>query len=201
MTPNFYFKINLNKYGEIKLQTERENKTFRNAVIGFALGALIMFAGLLVLHNSLKKKVENRKQAFEKYNAELSKYEASSEYLSVGDVTNLAETFKNRIFWTKKLEALDQEIDNQVALKEFNYTRGLLTLKGIIEVDNRVPEVPVIDEFRRRLETNPEFSKDFPEILLGNTDWQMAKQTEILLFEILCSTQEPTTTEPQAEEQ
>jgi hypothetical protein len=60
MTNVFYFKINLNKFGEMKLQTERENKTFRNAVIAYLVGTLIMFGGLFYLNGILKKKVENR---------------------------------------------------------------------------------------------------------------------------------------------
>jgi hypothetical protein len=37
----FYFKINLNKYGELKLQVEKENKTFRNAVIIYCICAAL----------------------------------------------------------------------------------------------------------------------------------------------------------------
>ena len=38
MMNEFYFKINLNKFGELKVQAEREKKTFRNAIIFFVLG-------------------------------------------------------------------------------------------------------------------------------------------------------------------
>ena len=186
MTPNFSFKINLNKYGEIKLQTERENKAFRNAVIGFLLGALIMFAGLLYLNNNLKRKVKNRKAYYTKIDSQLSEYETSGEYLSVNDVTRLAETFNDRIFWTKKLEALSQEIDKQLAVRKFQFSNGVLALNGIIEVDKRIQEGDVTFDFVQRLKANPEISNDFPEIKSGSKNRQIAKDTEILEFLIEC---------------
>ncbi len=189
MTPTFYFKINLNKYGEIKLQTERENKNFRNAVIGFAVGALIMFALLLTFHNSLKKKVDNRKKYLREISSQLSDFEASEDFLSVNDVTRLADTFNDRIFWTKKLEALSREIDQQIAVKKFQYNNGVLTLFGIIEVNPRVQEGDVIYNFVQRLNSNPQISDDFPEIKSGSRMRQVAKDTEILEFQVECRTQ------------
>ncbi|MCB5225009.1 MAG: hypothetical protein WCY21_02765 [Candidatus Cloacimonadaceae bacterium] len=189
MTPTFYFKINLNKYGEIKLQTERENRNFRNAVIGFGVGALIMFALLLTFHNSLKKKAENRKQYLREISSQLSDFEASEDFLSVNDVTRLADTFNDRIFWTKKLEALSSEIDQQIAVKKFQYNNGVLTLYGIIEVNPRVQEGDVIYNFVQRLRSNPQISDDFPEIKSGSRMRQVAKDTEILEFQVECRTQ------------
>ncbi len=186
MPTTFYFKINLNKFGEIKLQTERENKTFRNVVIGWLAGAVILFAGLLIVSNSLKKKVENRKKFYQEISARLDKYESSGEFLSVDDVTKLAETFNDRIFWTKKLEALSQEIDKQLAVRKFNYSNGVLTLNGIIEVDRRIQEGDVTYDFVQRLKSNPEIANDFPEIKSGSKTRQVAKDTEILEFLIEC---------------
>ena len=201
MTPNFFFRINLNKYGEIKLQTERENKTFRNAVIGFLLGALIMFAGLMYLHNSLKKKVDNRRSYYTKINSQLNEFETSGEYLSVNDVTKLAETFNDRIFWTKKLEALSQEIDKQLAVRKFQFSNGVLTLNGIIEVDRRIQEGDVTYDFVQRLQANPEISNDFPAIKSGSKNRQMAKDTEILEFLMECYSRDSAALDQKAVEQ
>jgi hypothetical protein len=186
MTSNFYFKINLNKFGEMKLQTERENKTFRNAIIAYLIGALVMFAGLIFMNNSLKKKVENRRQFYKEISSKLSAVESSSEYLSVGDIEHLAKTFQNRIFWTKKLEALSQEIDQQLAVRKFSYSNGVLTLNGIIEVNRNIQEGDITFDFVQRLKANPEISNDFPDIKSGSKTRQMAKDTEILEFLIEC---------------
>lgn len=189
MTPTFYFKINLNKYGEVKLQAERENKTFLKAVIGFGVGALLMFAILLIFHNNLKKKVENRKRYLKEISSQLSDFEASEDYLSVSDVTRLADTFNDRIFWTRKLEALSHEIDQQIAVKKFQFNNGVLTLYGIIEVSPSVQEGDVIYNFVQRLKANPQISDDFPEIKSGSRMRQIAKDTEILEFQVECRTQ------------
>ncbi|MBW6514290.1 MAG: PilN domain-containing protein [Candidatus Syntrophosphaera sp.] len=186
MTNVFYFKVNLNKYGEMKLQAERENKTFRNAVIAFLLGAIIMFAGLIYLNNSLKRKVEIRRQYYKEISARLSEYQSSGDYLSVVDVDKLAETFTDRIFWTKKLQALSHEIDQQLAVRKLNFNNGVLTLNGIIEVNRNIREGDITFDFVQRLKANPEISNDFPEIKSGSKTRQVAKDTEILEFVIEC---------------
>ena len=57
MTQQFYFKINLNKFGEIKLQQERERKTFISAILFFTLGTIILFGATMYLDKALGKKV------------------------------------------------------------------------------------------------------------------------------------------------
>lgn len=190
MTAPFYFKVNLNKYGEMKLQAERENKSFRNAVIIYLLGALLMFAGLFYLSGKLKQKVENRRKYFKEISSQLSNYQSSGDYLSVNDVDKLAQTFTNRIFWTKKLKALSQNIDQQLAVRKLNYSNGVLTLNGIIEVDQRVLEGDITYDFVQRLKADPEISNDFPEIKSGSKIRQVAKDTEILEFVIECYSKE-----------
>ncbi len=190
MTKDFYFKINLNKYGEMKIQAERESKAFRNAVIAYLIGALVMFAGLFYLNGQLKKKVENRRSFYKEVSAQLSKYQSSGDYLSVNDVDKLAQTFSNRIFWTKKLQALSQNIDQQLAVRKLNFNNGVLTLNGIIEVNRQVQEGDITFEFVQRLKSDPEISNDFPEIKSGSKIRQIAKDTEILEFVIECYSKE-----------
>lgn len=170
----------------MKLQAEKENKTFRNAVIGFVLGAIIMFAGLIYLSGNLQEKVENRRSFYKKISAQLSTYQSGSDYLSVADVDKLAQTFNKRIFWTRKLEALSQEIDNQLAVRKMSFSNGVLTLNGIIEVNENIKEGEIVFNFIQRLKANPEINNDFPEIKSGSMTRQIAKDTEILEFVIEC---------------
>ena len=190
MTNVFYFKINLNKFGEMKLQTERENKTFRNAVIAYLVGTLIMFGGLFYLNGILKKKVENRRKFLTTTEAQLKQFQASEEYLSMVDVDRLAQTFNNRIFWAKKLVALSDEITRSLAVRKFTYSNGVLTLNGITPVDNNVKELDLINDFIQRLLANPEISNDFPQIKSGLITKQLAKDTAILEFVIECYSRE-----------
>ncbi|HQF67546.1 MAG TPA: hypothetical protein PLC91_01250 [Candidatus Cloacimonadota bacterium] len=190
MTNVFYFKINLNKFGEMKLQTERENKTFRNAVIVYLVGTLIMFGGLFYLNGILKKKVENRSKFLKSTEAQLKQFQSSEEYLSTVDVDRLAQTFNNRIFWAKKLVALSDEITRSLAVRKFTYNNGVLTLNGITPVDSNVKELDLINDFIQRLLANPEISNDFPQIKSGLITKQLAKDTAIMEFVIECYSRE-----------
>ena len=193
----FYFKINLNKYGELKLQVEKENKTFRNAVIVYCICAVLLFVGLFYINKDMKKKVENRRKFYNQISSQLAAVESSGEYLSAKDLERLAKTFNNRIFWTKKLEALSREIDKQLAIRKFTYSNGVLTLNGFIEVNKNIQEGDVIFNFIQRLKNNPEISNDFPEIKAGPQMRQISKDTEILEFVIECYSREAAPLQPQ----
>lgn len=186
MTNAFYFKINLNKFGEMKIQAERDNKTFRNAVIAFLIGALILFGLLFFLNKSLHKKVENRRLFLKSTEEQLKKFQTSDEYLSTVDVGRLAQTFNNRIFWAKKLVSLSDEITRSLAVRKFTFNNGVLTLNGITPVDNNVKELDLINDFIQRLQANPEISNDFPQIKSGLITKQIVKDTSILEFVIEC---------------
>lgn len=186
----FYFKINLNKYGEQRIQQVRENKTFRNSVVFFVLGFIIVLAAWFYILQSSNTKVENRTQYLAETKAELDRYQTSGDYLSSNDLGRLARTFNNRIFWAKRMIALGQEIDDKLAVRKFSYANGILTINGITEVDANVKELDLINSFIQRLKANPEISNDFPDIKSGQIIRQIVKDTAIFEFVIECYTPE-----------
>ncbi|MCK9556907.1 MAG: PilN domain-containing protein [Candidatus Cloacimonetes bacterium] len=188
MTYDFYFKINLNKYGEQRLEQERETRTFRNACIVFAIGFILTLVAWFYIIGNVKTKVEARRAYLAEIQAELKSYQTSSDYLSSNDVDRLAQTFNNRIFWAKKMVALGQEVDEKLAIRRFSYANGILTINGITEVDSKVKEFDLINEFIQRLKANPEISNDFPEIKSGQVLKQIVRDTTIFEFVIECYT-------------
>jgi Tfp pilus assembly protein PilN len=188
MTYDFYFKINLNKYGEQRLEKERETRTFRNACIVFAIGFVLVLAAWFYIIGNTKTKVEARQKYLAETKAELESYQTSGEYLSSNDLDRLAQTFTNRIFWARKMVALGEEIDSKLAVRKFSYANGILTINGITEVDAKVREFDLINEFIQRLKSNPEISNDFPEIKAGQVVKQVVKDTAIFDFVIECYT-------------
>lgn len=190
METTFYFKINLNKYGEMRLQAEREKKQFINAVIIFAVGLVILIAAWIYINGMINTRVENRQRYLNELQKELASYETSEDYLSSKDLDKLAETFNNRIFWAKKMVALSNEIDEKLAVRKFTYNNGVLTLNGITEVDKNVKELDLIQSFIDRLKANEEISNDFPRIKSGFITRQIIKDTAILEFVIECYSKE-----------
>ena len=128
MDTTFYFKINLNKYGEMRLQAEREKKIFINSIVTFAVGFIIIIAVWIYINGMMKTRVESRQRYYTELQKELASYETSEDYLSSKDLDKLAETFNNRIFWAKKMIALSNEIDEKLAVRKFTYANGVLTL-------------------------------------------------------------------------
>ncbi|MEF3694887.1 MAG: hypothetical protein V3576_06015 [Candidatus Cloacimonadota bacterium] len=186
MGHNFYFKVNLNKYGEVKLQAEREKKTFINSIVAFLIGFIILIVGLFIVNGQLKDKVESRRKYLAETQSQLDAFQTNEDYLSSTDLDRLAQTFNNRIFWARKMVALGQEITDQLAVSKFSYNNGVLTLNGITPVDSNVQELDLINSFIIRLKGNPEISNDFPQIKSGQISRQIVKDTAILEFVIEC---------------
>lgn len=186
MTNAFYFKINLNKFGELKIQGERERKTFLQAVVVFIIGIVIAFGGFIYLNANLNKKVESRRRFLADTETQLKSFVTSADYLSSQDLDRLERTFNDRIFWANKMVALSQEIDQKLAVRKFTYANGVLTLNGITPVDINVRELDLINEFILRLKSNPEISNDFPQIKSGLITKQVVKDTAIMEFVIEC---------------
>jgi hypothetical protein len=186
MTQQFYFKINLNKFGEMKLQQEKEKKTFIQALLLFGIGTIILFAGVLYLDSILAEKVLNRQQFLDETEKQIASYQKSTEFLSSNDLDLLAKTFTERIFWARKLVALSQEIDNKMAITQFSYKNGILSLYGVTSIDKNQREFDLIDMFISKLKANEQISTDFPDIKYARASRDKVKDTDILRFQIDC---------------
>jgi hypothetical protein len=186
MTQQFFFKINLNKFGEMKLQQEKERKTFLQAVLFFVIGTIILFAAVLYLNSKLVEKVQARQNFLDKTENQIATYQKSTEFLSSSDLDLLAKTFTDRIFWAKKLVALSQEIDNKMAITQFTYKNGILSLYGVTSIDKNQREFDLIDMFIAKLKSNEQISMDFPDIKYARASRDKVKDTDILRFQIDC---------------
>ncbi|PKN72751.1 MAG: hypothetical protein CVU50_06335 [Candidatus Cloacimonetes bacterium HGW-Cloacimonetes-3] len=193
MTNAFYFKINLNKFGEMRLQAVREKKTLTTAIVCFALGFALLVGAWFYINAKGEARVNSRKDYLAETTKQLESFQTSADYLSSEDLDRLAETFTNRIFWAKKMIALGQEIDDKLAVRKFSFANGILTLNGITEVDVNVKELDLIQSFINRLKSNPEINNDFPQIKSGQITRQIVKDTAILEFVIECYSREATT--------
>lgn len=190
MTQQFYFKINLNKFGEMKLQQERERSTFIKAIVSFGLGALILFGLVIYLDSILAKKVETRRNFLAETERQIASYQKNTEFLSKNDLDLLAETFTDRLFWAKKLVALSQEIDSKMAITQFTYKNGVLSLNGVTPIQPTQREFDLIDSFIAKLKANTQISSDFPEIKYARASRDKVKDTDILRFQIDCYTRD-----------
>ena len=186
MIQQFYFKINLNKFGEMKLQKEKEKKNFIQALLIFGIGTIILFAGVLYLDSVLADKVLNRQDFLRDIEKQIASYQKSTDFLSSNDLDLLAKTFNDRIFWAKKLVALSQEIDNKMAITQFSYKNGILSLYGVTSIDKNQREFDLIDQFITKLKANEEISSDFPDIKYARASRDKVKDTDILRFQIDC---------------
>lgn len=186
----FFFKINLNKYGEEKKVIEAEKRTLRNTIVFFLLLYIVLYGFVFYLKNSLETKFDNRKMFLNELEDKIANMKSSGDFLSNEDLNQIAQITSNRIFWAKKLVALSEIIPKEIAITNFTYKRGVLTLYGITKVDRNEREMEVIYDFIQNLKGNEQISKDFPEIDFEKHYRDREKEVDILRFQIDCMSKE-----------
>jgi hypothetical protein len=182
----FYFKINLNKFGELRLQQEAERKAFRTFISLFILGTLLLFAFVIYLDSQLANKLQTRQKFLKQIEDQVASYEVSGDFLSKSDLDRLSNAFTDRIFWAKKLVALAERTQSQIAITHFSYKRGVLSLYGITKVDKDQKEFDLIDNFIESLKANPQISMDFKDIVFVRSNRDREKDTDIIRFQVDC---------------
>jgi hypothetical protein len=180
----FFYKINLNKYGELKQQIERQKKDFLNISISFFVITAFMVGGLFMLNGMLEQKIQSRRELLSKIKKEIKSYQVTGEYLSSNDLNRIAKVSSERIFWAKKLVAFSEKTTDKIAITHFSFKNGKLSLFGITKLDKNEKEFDLIDEFIRNLKSNEQISADFPNISFVKSSTDFEKDVEILRFQI-----------------
>lgn len=182
----FYFKINLNKFGELKRQQNVEKKTFLGAALFYGIGSLIILIFFFVLIGMLGSKLDSRKNLLHKIRKEIKSYQVSGEYLSSNDLEKINDVSSQRIFWAKKLVALSDITTEKLAITKFTFKNNVLSLYGITKIDKDQKEFDLIDKFISDLKANSAINDDFPEIKFMKSSRDKEKDVDILRFQIDC---------------
>jgi len=183
-----YYKINLNKYGELKQQIERQRKGFLNLTVTFFVITAVMVGLLFGLNGMLNNKIQSRRGLLSEIKKEIKSYQVSGEYLSSNDLNRIAKVSSERIFWAKKLVALSEKTTDKIAITHFSFKNGRLSLFGITKLDKNEKEFDLIDSFITDLKSNEQISGDFPNIKFVKSSTDYEKDVQILRFQIDATT-------------
>jgi hypothetical protein len=179
-----FFKINLNKYGELKQKAESEKKVFQFSLIGFILIIMIMTGFVVGFNIILEAKINNRSKLLNEIRNKIETYEVSGEFLSKLDLERIAAVSTERIFWAKKLVALSEKTTDKIAITNFSFKGNRLSLYGITKLDRNQKEFNLINDFINELKNNVHINSDFPEVTFVLSRLDFEKDVEILRFQI-----------------
>ncbi|MBT3756544.1 MAG: hypothetical protein HOK80_02610 [Candidatus Cloacimonetes bacterium] len=182
----FYFKINLNKFGELKQKAEAEKRTFKISAISYAAIFLIATIIAIIFSSNLSGKIKNRSALLNSIRDEIKTYKVSGEFLSSKDLARLNNISSERIFWTQKLVALSEKTTDKIAITHFSFKSNKLSLFGITRLDRDQKEFDLINDFIVELNNNDQISSDFPKIQFVKSSKDKEKDVDILRFQIDC---------------
>jgi len=179
-----YFKINLNKYGELRRKIEKDKIVFRNTALTFIIITALLYGYVLLLNHNMNTKIETRKTLFKDIRNEIETYHVSGKFLSSNDLKRLSKISSERIFWAKKLVAISEQTTDKIAITHFSFKNDALSLFGITKLDKKEKEFDLIDQFIENLKAKEQISSDFPEIKLVRSNRDIEKDVEILRFQV-----------------
>jgi len=182
----FYFKINLNKFGELKQKAEAEMRSFKISAISYASIFLIATIIAIIFSSNLGSKIKNRSALLNGIRDEIKTYKVSGEFLSSKDLARLNSISSERIFWTQKLVALSEKTTDKIAITHFSFKSNKLSLFGITRLDRNQKEFDLINDFIVELNNNEQISSDFPKIQFVKSSKDKEKDVDILRFQIDC---------------
>ena len=169
----FYFGINLNKFGEERLKALKEKKNYINTVIAFIV-IVLAISGFTYFNNlNLDKKIQTRKDQLAEINKQINSYDnivssTSSQNLEK-DMERFAQAYNRRIFWTKKLQALAEITSDSLAISKFEYKNGNWDLIGLIKAKKHEVPQDIINKYRTSLIEREEFN-DFRTVEFVNRE-------------------------------
>ena len=169
----FYFGINLNKFGEERMKALKEKKTYVNTIIVFII-IILAISGFTYFNNlNLEKKIQTRKDQLAEINKQISSYDnivssANSQNLEK-DMEKFAQSYNRRIFWTKKLQALAEITSDSLAISKFSYKNGNWDLIGLIKAKKHEVPQDIINKYRTSLIEREEFN-DFRSVEFVNRE-------------------------------
>lgn len=169
----FYFGINLNKFGEERMKALKEKKTYVNTIIVFII-IILAISGFTYFNNlNLEKKIQTRKDQLADINKQISSYDnivssANSQNLEK-DMEKFAQSYNRRIFWTKKLQALAEITSDSLAISKFSYKNGNWDLIGLIKAKKHEVPQDIINKYRTSLIEREEFN-DFRSVEFVNRE-------------------------------
>lgn len=169
----FYFGINLNKFGEERMKALKEKKTYVNTIIVFII-IILAISGFTYFNNlNLEKKIQTRKDQLADINKQISSYDnivssTNSQNLEK-DMEKFAQSYNRRIFWTKKLQALAEITSDSLAISKFSYKNGNWDLIGLIKAKKHEVPQDIINKYRTSLIEREEFN-DFRSVEFVNRE-------------------------------
>lgn len=169
----FYFGVNLNKFGEERMKALREKRVYINTTITFFV-ILVAIVGFTYFNNlNLEKKIQARKDQLSEIEKQIKSYDnivssTSSQNLEK-DMERFAQAYNRRIFWTKKLQALAEITSDSLAISKFSYKNGSWVLDGLIKAKTHEIPQDIINKYRTSLIEREEFN-DFSSVEFVNRD-------------------------------
>ena len=159
---NKFLLINLNQTASKQVLVEKRKESLRWIIFSTICITLIgVLSWQIYLNYSLGALITKRNNRIEDIRNKTQALKAEGIDLSKKDIEALYDLENNRIFWTKKIQALSKITPEDMAITELSFISNRFVISAISPLLPNEKEFKVIDKFINLLENEIEFSKDF----------------------------------------
>ncbi|MBN1982868.1 MAG: hypothetical protein JW795_15145 [Chitinivibrionales bacterium] len=165
-------KYSINHIRTLRL-TQKRSASIRMRVAVIIAGSLLLLAGAVgysvVEVIAMNVVIDQEQQRYNLIETEYSKYQQTQMIINKEDIELLDGLQNNRIFWTKKLEAMASPLPENYWITRFDYTNGAFTVEGYGYISNKQEQLITLDDYLSILRKDTNFCDVFSVTRLNST--------------------------------
>lgn len=168
------YRLNL-----VKLVRRAERRS-RAQAVNMALIAVMCFAavglaGFFTYYRivGMERVIEKEKQKLAAIEAEYHSYQETNVSIDKADIELLNRLQSNRVYWTRKLEAMAKHLPNEEPISywvtNFGYQGNSFNVRGYGYITHKQEQLLALDEYLNNLRADPTYSDIFSPTYLNST--------------------------------
>jgi len=186
------FRINLNRQ-EGFAQREERKRRMRERITLTVVTAMMAVLAFLTFNNDHKLRtiVKGKEYQLNHIIAQIDSLQKEGQNVSKEDVLALARLDDERVLWTRKFEAIAQQLPEKMAITDLKFERGTFSISAISQIDPAEREFDKVKMLMDQLKETPLFMEDFRDVKFKESKRIHRDDQEILSFVLTCELSAP----------
>ena len=172
------YRMNLVKSVRAAEQRSQKHRTYITLLLALSFGLLALSGyNVFVKLTRMENTISQEKEKLKRIEAEYRNYQETQSIIDKADIELLNRLQMNRIYWTKKLEAMASHLPEEQPISywitKFGYRPPTFAVSGYGYITGKQEQLLTLDEYLTKLRADQNYSD-----VLGNTYLKSAVRSD-----------------------
>jgi len=160
------YRMNLVKSLRVAEKRSLKHKSWAAMLVLVIFAVLILSAGFAFMRvTAMESTLERERQKLKRVEAEYQTYQSTQAVIDKADIELLNQIQTNRIYWTRKLEAMASHLPEEDPISywitRFGYRGADFSVSGFGYITERQEQLLALDEYLIKLRNDPTYADVF----------------------------------------